>query len=200
VYEVDSYEKIFSADGSSSYDVEVEVKDRHHTTTRSTSASTAFTLINWGADGTSMGIGKVAEKAGTLQIALDVEFLGKVSGAIFDALLPVGSVIMRYDHTNPGTLYPGTTWARIYGAFPWFTDAAGQIGLTGGERTVKLTVNQIPAHNHGGTYTNAGTARTHAWLPSGGSAMGYDTVSTGGGEAHNNMPPYIQLAAWRRTA
>lgn len=199
-YSVVGGQSIFAADSNSSYIIEVEAKDRHGTATRSTSASTAFTLMNWGADGTSMGIGKVAEKANTLQIALDVEFIGKVTGKIFDAILPVGSMVLRYDHINPGTLYPGTTWVRIYGAFPWFTDASGQIGLTGGERNVTLTATQMPKHSHGGTYTNAGTARTHAWLVSGGSAMGYDTVEAGGGEAHNNMPPYIQVSAWRRTA
>jgi hypothetical protein len=200
LYTVSDKVHIFEADSNSSYEVEVEATDRHGTSTRSTSASTAFTLLNWGADGTSMGIGKVAEKANTLQIALDVEFLGKLSGTILDALLPVNSVVIRYDHVNPGTLYPGTTWVRIYGAFPWFTDGNGQIGLTGGERTHTLTVDEMPKHNHGGTYTNAGTARTHAWLASNGSAMGYDSVEAGGGQAHNNMPPYIQVAAWRRTA
>ena len=58
----------------------------------------------------------------------------------------------------------------------------------------------MPKHTHGGTYTNAGTARTHAWLTSNGNAMGYDSVEAGGGEAHNNMPPYIQVSVWRRTA
>lgn len=118
---------------------------------------------------------------------------------IMDSFFPVGYILLLYSHADPNTMYPGTTWVRIYGAFPWFTDANGQIGLTGGERTVTLTAKQMPVHNHGGTYTNAGTARTHAWLASGGSAMGYDTVDAGGGEAHNNMPPYIQISAWRRT-
>lgn len=199
VYAVNGAEYIFEADGSNSYDVEVEAKDRHGTTTRSTSASTAFTLMNWGADGTSMGIGKVAEKANTVQIALDVEFLGKVKGTIFDAIYPVGSIYLAYNHTNPGTLFGGT-WVRIENAFLWATGATGTIGQTGGERTVTLTEAQMPKHNHGGTYTNAGEARTHAWLASGGSAMGYDTVEAGGGQAHNNMPPYIQVSAWRRTA
>ena len=120
--------------------------------------------------------------------------------SVLDSIFPVGYILLLYSHADPNTMYPGTTWERISGAFPWFTDANGQIGLTGGERTVTLTEEQIPSHNHGGTYTNAGTARTHAWLASGGSSMGYDTINAGGGEAHNNMPPYIQISAWRRTA
>jgi hypothetical protein len=196
-YSASSYSYIFEADSNSSYDVEITAQDRHATASRSTSASTAFTLMNFNPQGNGIGIGQVCEKQNTLQINLDVEFKGK---SIVDIVYPVGSIYLAYNHTNPGTLFPGTTWTRIYGAFPWFTDANGAIGLTGGERTVTLTANQIPAHNHGGTYTNAGTARTHAWLASGGSAMGFDTVNAGGGEAHNNMPPYIQISAWRRTA
>lgn len=199
VYTATNKEHIFAADSNSSYDVEIEAMDRHGTATRSTSASTAFTLMNWGEDGTSMGIGKVAEKANTVQIALDVEFIGKVTGAIFDAIYPVGSIYIAYNHTNPGTLFGGT-WTRMSGGFLWASQAGDTIGQTGGERTVTLTAAQMPKHSHGGTYTNAGTARTHAWLASGGSAMGYDTVEAGGGQAHNNMPPYIQVSIWRRTA
>lgn len=120
---------------------------------------------------------------------------------IMDAFFPVGHIMLLYSHADPNDMYPGTTWVRIYGAFPWFTDANGQIGLTGGEREVSLTVKNLPAHDHGGTYTNAGTAtKTHSWLASGGSAMAYEAVSVGDGDPHNNMPPYIQISAWRRTA
>jgi hypothetical protein len=200
VYTVTSAAHIFAADSSNSYDVEVEAKDRHGSATRSTSASTAFTLINWGADGSSMGIGKVAEKANTLQIALDVEFIGKVSGAIFDAIYPVGSIYLAYNHTDPSTLFGGT-WTRMTDGFLWASKATDIIGQTGGEKTHTLTVDELPEHNHGGTYTNGGDAtKTHAWLASGGSAMAYESVDAGGGQAHNNMPPYIQVSIWRRTA
>lgn len=198
-YTVTNASYIFAADSSSSFDVEVTATDDFGTDVRTTSVSTAFTLMNWGTDGTSMGIGKVAEKANTLQIGLDVEFLGKVSGAIFDAIYPVGSIYLAYNHTNPATLFGGT-WTRIQNAFLWATPSTGTIGQTGGEREVTLTAAQMPKHNHGGTYTNAGAARTHAWLASNGSAMGYDTVDAGSGQAHNNMPPYIQVSVWRRTA
>lgn len=202
VYALDS--NIVSASGfmstDSSYEIRLTVSDFFTTVTSIFDIPTAFTLLDFNASGRGVAFGKVSERTEGIEFALDVEFLGKVTGTIFDAILPVGSIVLRYDHTNPGTLYPGTTWVRIYGAFPWFTDSNGQIGTTGGERNVTLTVNQIPSHNHGGKYTNAGTARTHGWLASGGSAMGYDTVNSGGGQAHNNMPPYIQVSAWRRTA
>lgn len=277
-YAVTDHVQIFPADTNSSYDVVLEVEDRHNTTTRSISASTAFTLMNWGSNGTSLAIGKVAEKANAFecglrmydqygmhvsngmslyggantpidpntstehliitnqnvpatglwyvetifystklptsdrrQIAMPYRRGGSsysryyTSGAWTtwesDALAawPVGSIYLAYNHTDPSTLFGGT-WARISNAFLWATSATGTIGQTGGEQTVTLTEAQMPKHNHGGTYTNAGTARTHAWLTSNGSAMGYDSVEAGGGQAHNNMPPYIQVSVWRRTA
>lgn len=113
---------------------------------------------------------------------------------------PVGAIYIAYNHDDPATLFGGT-WVRIVNRFLWAADAEGGMGVVGGEKTVTLTVDQIPSHNHGGTYTNAGTSsKTHAWLASGGSAMTYEPVNAGGGEAHNNMPPYVQVSIWRRTA
>ena len=185
---------------NNSYEVQLTVSDFFATVTSIIDIPTAFTLMDFNASGKGLAFGKVSEKNG-MEIGLDVEFLGKITGTIFDAILPVGSIIMRYDHTNPGTLYPGTTWARIASAFPWFTDTAGQIGTVGGERTVTLTVDQIPAHSHGSVYSqHAPGTKGQAWYTTAGTSLAYGAVSTGGGGAHNNMPPYIQLSAWRRTA
>jgi hypothetical protein len=201
VFTVTNREYIFAADESSSYDVEVIATDRHSSASRATSASTAFSLMDWHPSGTGIAFGKVSQKENTLEIGLDAEFLGKITGTIFDAILPVGSMVLRYDHIDPGTLYPGTTWARVYGAFPWFTDANGAIGTTGGERTVTLTVDQIPSHSHGSVYSqHAAGTKSQAWYTASGTALAYGAVATGGGAAHNNMPPYIQVSAWRRTA
>ena len=121
--------------------------------------------------------------------------------SIIDCLLPVGTIIQRYDHADPNTMYPGTTWVRLVNTFLWASDGSGTIGLTGGAATHTLTASEMPSHSHGSVYSgNASGTKSYAWLASGGSAMAYGTVATGGGAAHNNMPPFTQISAWRRTA
>ena len=119
-----------------------------------------------------------------------------------DALLayPVGSIYLAYNHTDPATLFGGT-WERLQNTFLWAVDASGTIGQTGGEREHTLTVNELPAHSHGSVYSqHAPGTKSQAWYTTAGSALAYGAVSTGGGEAHNNMPPYTQISVWRRTA
>lgn len=199
-FSVSDHSEIIAADGSSPYDVRLTVTDRHKTAAQSVSVSTAFTMMNFNSKGNGMGIGMVNNKENTLQIGLDVEFLGKVSGAIFDAVYPVGSIYLAYNHTNPSTLFGGT-WVRLENAFLWAVDSSGTIGQTGGEKTHTLTVNELPAHSHGSVYSqHASGTKDKAWYNTSGSSVAYGTVSTGGGAAHNNMPPYIQVSAWRRTA
>jgi len=62
----------------------------------------------------------------------------------------------------------------------------------------------MPSHTHSGLkllnqgYVDGGTQTIL------GSNNGYtvnnDTEATGGGQAHNNMPPYIVTYMWKRTA
>lgn len=200
VYTVTDREYIFPADETSSYDVEVTATDRHSSATRATSASTAFSLMDWHPSGTGIAFGKVAQKENTMEISLDVEFLGQVKGAIFDAIYPVGTIYLAYNHTDPGTLFGGT-WERIQNTFLWATTSGGTIGLTGGEQEVTLTVDQIPSHSHGSVYSqHAPGTKGQAWYTTAGTSLAYGAVATGGGQAHNNMPPYIQVSIWRRTA
>lgn len=83
VYAVTGHEYIFPADSNNSYDVEVEVEDRHGKHTRATSASTAFTLLNWHASGTGMGVGKVSETENTLEVGLIADFQAPVHGRAY---------------------------------------------------------------------------------------------------------------------
>jgi hypothetical protein len=113
---------------------------------------------------------------------------------------PVGSIYIAYHHTSPASLFGGT-WERITNAFLWAVDGSGAIGQTGGAKEVTLTVNQLPAHSHGSVYSqHAEGTKDKAWYSTAGSSVAYGAVETGGGQAHNNMPPYIQVSVWRRTA
>ena len=80
-------------------------------------------------------------------------------------------------------------------------------GKTGGEKTHVLTVDEMPNHRHtvpkfatmqgGGTWDvdKIGGAQYN----DAGVGNGY-TEYAGNSKAHNNMPPYIAIYLWRRTA
>lgn len=65
---------IFAADSGSSYNVEFTISDGLSTVSRTTSASTGFTLMHWLASGTGMSIGKIAEVENAFDIGLNSYF------------------------------------------------------------------------------------------------------------------------------
>lgn len=73
-----NYAVLFEADVASSYDVELTAADRHHTTIRSTSASTAFSLMDWHHSGTGIAFGKVAEAENLMDVALRFRITGGI--------------------------------------------------------------------------------------------------------------------------
>ena len=140
---------------------------------------------------------------------------------------PVGSVFLSVVSTNPGTLLGFGTWVQIAGGRVLLGqttndadfDTAEEIG---GDKTVTLTEQQIPAHSHSvtdpghvhaqqrfPTATGGSTGFTVDTSMSGTPANANNTASattgisignTGGGEAHSNMPPYFVVYVFKRTA
>lgn len=121
---------------------------------------------------------------------------------ILDKVYPIGTYYVTHSSTSPASLFGGS-WHRIESRFLWGAPSTSTLGMTGGEMTHILTTNEMPSHNHTyfNTYSNVGTITK--WLPNGSvqqKAVYQYTGDTGGGAAHNNMPPYVTTAIWRREA
>lgn len=132
-------------------------------------------------------------------------------------LYPVGSIYMSVNDTNPGT-FIGGTWERIKDRFLLAAGDSYAAGSTGGEATHTLSVDEMPEHSHIQSVqaTNLGNAKTvikgtegkgqyngpslvhqEDWLIN---ANALETLPNGYSQPHNNMPPYIAVYMWVRTA
>ena len=126
---------------------------------------------------------------------------------------PVGSIYISVNSTNPGTVFGGT-WEQIKDTFLLSCGSTYEAGSTGGEATVSLQVNNLPPHDHterlpesfrisanagsGGYVSDATNPKTP--YAGGTYSSSVKTGTTGGGQAHNNMPPYLAVYVWKRTA
>ena len=147
-------------------------------------------------------------KALTGNITLTVDDIG--ASAIFLASHPVGSLFETTVSTNPGTLYGGTWAAWGGGRTPVGVNPADTdfktVEKTGGEKTHTLTVDEVAPHSHIETvyWNGGGTGAAHPAAVEAGDPRKYGglvarTENTGGGQAHNNLQPYITCYIWKRT-
>ena len=123
--------------------------------------------------------------------------------SIANAIYPVGSIYISTSSANPSTLFGGT-WEQVEDRFLLAAGSTYTAGSTGGEATHTLTVAEMPSHSHnanvyyntavGGNGVYGSNATGTKYTP------GSSTVSQGGSQAHNNMPPYIVVYVWKRTA
>lgn len=114
---------------------------------------------------------------------------------------PIGSIYISMVSTNPGTLFGGT-WVRMENRFLLGAGSGYAAGATGGEAEHTLTGNEMPSHYHLLAMNQAG--ESEYWGPMCAAMQdGYMvnmTKPAGGDQPHNNMPPYIAVYMWRRTA
>lgn len=124
-------------------------------------------------------------------------------------LYPVGSIYISVNSTNPSN-YFGGTWEQIKDRFLLASGNTYQAGTIGGEATHTLTVNEIPSHNHFVDFRKSKNFNTgniyDAYFPAYATPNTWTdapdryTANTGGGQAHNNMPPYLAVYIWKRVA
>lgn len=129
-----------------------------------------------------------------------------------------------YDGTEDlSTIYPGTKWQKMEGRFLFGSNSSHTVGTTGGEENHKLTTEEMPSHEHNemmpaygfedwpeyittdycvsiyyasNSYHAPGTTLHKTSVTS----FGATTLSAGGGQSHNNMPPYYVTNMWKRIA
>ena len=142
-----------------------------------------------------------AEEAG---FAADAKLTGDALREVSVKLHPVGSIYMSLDATDPGLIFGGT-WEQIKGRFLLAASDEYKAEDTGGEATHKLTVAEMPSHNH--SLNNASeligwsnSQQTNITNGHYGSIKNVSMNNTGGNQSHNNMPPYLAVYMWKRAA
>ena len=127
---------------------------------------------------------------------------------------PIGSIYISVVNTNPSQWFGGV-WesfgaGRVLVGVDTTQTEFNTVLKTGGSKSVTLNLNQIPSHYHNMYHTG----RLLYW-DSGLTGMGYPnyngatpiqstwearTANSGGGQAHNNLQPYITVYMWRRVS
>lgn len=121
---------------------------------------------------------------------------------IMKKLYDVGCIYMSTNSTSPASLFGGT-WERIKDRFLLGSGDSYSAGATGGSATHTLTINEMPSHTHKQSGGSSGVNDEGNLIQRGYSATlkaVADASATGGGQAHNNMPPYLAIYIWKRTA
>lgn len=120
---------------------------------------------------------------------------------IFNRIYPIGSIYTSVNSINPHELFGGT-WEQIKDTFLLSAGDTYSAGSTGGEATHTLTINELPEHNHAVYIDEPGTGGK--WGPTGNvqqsTSRFTSTGNAGGNQPHNNMPPYLVVYVWKRTA
>lgn len=138
-----------------------------------------------------------------------------------DWVVPIGSIIMRLDNINPGTIWQGTTWQRVFQGrspigFDLNDDDFKQVGQTGGSKTASY-----PLGNEGYAKMDVQSGSPFVWEYARTSVPNYSTTikvtgGSGSGVSDNatsknrgvplggstgtgdNMHPFVVCCFWMR--
>lgn len=140
---------------------------------------------------------------------------------MWDMAHPVGSVMQVANGFDPNDVRGA--WERVEGRFLLASGGGYERGSTGGEKTHTLTENEMAkvsglinirgwtwgggsegdiALSVGGVFSGTRKSSSYDLLKYGDAQGGYEEIkfTAGGDQPHNNMPPYLAVDTWRRTA
>ena len=162
--------------------------------------------------------------------SLQAQINAKLNSAdLLNSIYPIGSIYMSANNISPAN-FIGGTWESIQDRFLLGAGLTYSGGAVGGEASHILTINEMPSHTHTQKeHNHTQQPHTHQYeydnnnnssgdyfaLRSGKEGIGNTKIisttalnngttalneNTGGGQAHNNMPPYLAVYMWKRTA
>lgn len=125
---------------------------------------------------------------------------------ILEIVYPVGAIYLSVNSTSSSILFGFGTWERIEDRFLLGASNTYVANTTGGETSHFLTEEELPPHHHhhdpavltaseeiGGFTVGQATNKEHVEI-----ASIAESQDSGGGLAHNNMPPYLAVYIWKR--
>ena len=193
--------------------------------------------VSWSLDeiGSNVYVGTSAPSDADVDVWIDPT--GSVNlSALWNSIYPVGAIYMSVSSTNPGTLFPGTTWTALQDRFLVGAGNTYAVNATGGHKDLQSHTHSIPALSGtaaSSTHTHVVTTKTTTYAQGsqsswrclswpGTNADYSQTVHTNngsadGGHTHSvtttastsgstgagnggNLPPYLAVYMWKRTA
>lgn len=162
----------------------------------------------------------IGEEENDTKDRLTIHGSRRYAESMLEKAYPVGSIYLSLNITDPSELFGFGKWEMISDRFLIGASSAYPLGDTGGTEQVTLTAKQVPkvegrialhngnvatgVHQVEGCFT-AGITNTK-YINEGSGTTGAESIgqirfSNGGeGQSHNNMPPYLAVCIWKRTA
>jgi hypothetical protein len=192
----DSIQSTVTCDRDSAYDFVVTIADKLESTNYNLTLGKGIPAFFIDTKKSSVGVNCLPSQSDVLQ-------LGESAWLTAQGAYPVGAIYLSVTDANPASLFGGT-WERIGGRFLLGADSTYAAGSTGGESAHTLTVDEMPRHNHEIDNLNSSGNATPFMTVQAQEKKGYggnvQTMYAGGDKANNNLPPYLAVYMWKRTA
>lgn len=191
-----SVQSTVTCDRDSAYDFVVTITDKLESTEYNLTLGKGIPAFFIDTKKSSVGVNCLPTQENAFQ-------LGESAWLTAQGAYPVGAIYLSVTDANPAALFGGT-WERIGGCFLLGADSTYAGGSTGGEAEHTLTSDEMPRHNHEIDNLNASGNATPYMTVQAQDKKGFGgnvkTMYAGGNQLHNNMPPYLAVYMWKRTA
>ena len=197
-----AYLKLQNSDALSATDNSVTINKQLEVTNSMTANNASVTISNQ------------IEVTNSATIGTNLQ--SKLISLIRQTMYPVGSLYVSMSPPRPETVLGFGEWTQIVDRFLY---CAASSGVTGGESTHTLTIEEMPSHTHeiqqkgywsvkhedGGSMCKSHEeVQEDSW-----ESFGLRSLATGGRydsaidrvvtQPHNNMPPCMTVYCWQRT-